>query len=59
VRTSQQKAIAEEIVRDFPGVRSVINDLVVDPKARLLPILVPTGIEAEDNVPGKYVRHTK
>lgn len=59
VRTSQQKAIAEEIVRDFPGVRSVINDLVVDPKARLLPVLAPTGIEAEDKVPGKYVRHTK
>ncbi|HEX6479765.1 MAG TPA: BON domain-containing protein [Ktedonobacteraceae bacterium] len=58
VRTSQQKAIAEEIVRGFPGVRSVINDLVVDPKARLLPVLVPTGIEAGDKVPGKYVRHT-
>jgi hypothetical protein len=35
------------------------NDLVVDPKADLLPIMIPTGVEAEDKVPGKYIRHTK
>ena len=58
VHTSQQKAAAEEIVRKFPGVRSVINDLVVDPKADLLPVMIPTGIVAEDKVPGKYIRHT-
>ncbi len=58
VHTSEQKAVVEEIVRDFPGVRSVINDLVVDPRADLLPVLIPTGIEAEDKVPGKYIRHT-
>jgi osmotically-inducible protein OsmY len=59
VHTPEQRAVVEEIVRDFPGVRSVINDLVVDPKAQLLPALMPTGIEAEDKVPGKYTRHTK
>jgi len=59
VHTSQQKVVAEEIVRHFPGVRSVINVLVVDPKADLLPVMIPTGVEAEDKVPGKYIRHTK
>lgn len=59
VHTSQQKVVAEEIVRHFPGVRSVINDLVVNPKADLLPVMIPTGVEAEDKVPGKYIRHTK
>ena len=59
VHTSQQKAAAEEIARKFPGVRSVINDLVVDPKADLLPVMIPTGIVAEDKVPGKYIRHTQ
>jgi hypothetical protein len=59
VHTSEQRAVVEEIVRDFPGVRSVINDLVVDSRADLLPVLIPTGIEAEDKVPGKYIRHTK
>lgn len=59
VHTSEQKSIAEEIVRNFPGVRSVINDLVVDPKANLLSVMLPTGVEAEDKVPGKYIRHTK
>ncbi len=59
VHTSQQEAAAEEVVGNFPGVRSVINDLVVDPKADLLPVMIPTGVEAEDIVPGKYIRHTK
>jgi osmotically-inducible protein OsmY len=59
VQTSPQKAVAEEIVQHFPGVRSVLNDLVVDPKADLLPVMIPTGVEAEDKVPGKYIRHTK
>jgi osmotically-inducible protein OsmY len=58
VHTDQQKAAAGEIVQHFPGVRSIINDLVVDPKADLQPIMLPTGIEAEDKVPGKYIRHT-
>ena len=59
VHTSQQKAAAEEIIQHFPGVRSVINDLIVDPKADLLPVMMPTGVEAEDQVPGKYIRHTQ
>jgi osmotically-inducible protein OsmY len=59
VHTSQQMAAIEEVVSEFPGVRSVINDLAVDPKADLLPVMLPTGVEAEDKVPGKYIRHTK
>jgi hypothetical protein len=59
VHTRQQKIIAENNVRGFPGVRSVINDLVIDPKADLLPSMLPTGIEAEDQAPGTYIRHTK
>jgi osmotically-inducible protein OsmY/sporulation protein YlmC with PRC-barrel domain len=59
VHTSQQKAAAEEIVRGFPHVRSVINNLVVDPRAELLLVMLPTGVEAEDKVPGKYIRHTQ
>ncbi len=60
VHTSQQKAAAAEIARAFPGVRSLINDLVVDPKAELLRVMASAeGGEAEDIVPGKYIRHTK
>ncbi len=60
VHNSQQKAAAEEIAKNFPGVRSVINDLVVDPKADILRVMSPAeGGEAEDKVPGKYIRHTK
>ncbi|TMC22406.1 MAG: BON domain-containing protein [Chloroflexi bacterium] len=59
VHTKQQLAAVEEVVAKYPGVRSVINDLTVDPNADLLPVLLPTGMENEDKVPGKYVRHTK
>ncbi len=60
VHNGQQKAAAEEIARNFEGVRSVLNDLVVDPKADLLYIMSPAeGGESEDKVPGKYIRHTK
>lgn len=60
VHNSPQKAAAEEIARGFPGVRSVFNDLVVDPKTDLLRIMASSeGGEAEDKVPGKYIRHTK
>ncbi len=60
VHNAQEKAAAEEIARAFPGVRSVVNDLVVDPKAEILNVMasVASG-EAEDIVPGKYIRHTK
>lgn len=60
VHNAQQKAAAEEIAKGFPGVRSVINDLIVDPKADILHVMSPAeGGEAEDKVPGKYIRHTK
>ncbi len=61
VHNEEQKAAATEIARNFPGVRSVINDLVVDPKAALLRVMASAeGGEAEDRVPGgKYIRHTK
>jgi osmotically-inducible protein OsmY len=60
VHNAQQKAAAGEIVRNFPGVRGVINDLVVNPKTDLLYVMArPEGGEAEDIVPGKYIRHTK
>jgi osmotically-inducible protein OsmY len=60
VHTSQQKAAATEIAKNFPGVRSVINDLVVDPKAEMLHVMSPAESgDAKDIVPGKYVRHTQ
>jgi hypothetical protein len=59
VHTNQQKAAAEEIARNFPGVRSVTNDLIVNPKADMLQVMTSTGVEREDKVPGKYIRHTK
>jgi osmotically-inducible protein OsmY len=60
VHTSQQKVDAGEIARVFPGVRSVVNDLVVDPHADILKVMSSSeGGEAEDKIPGKYIRHTK
>jgi len=60
VHNSQQKAAAGEIARKFPGVRSVINDLVIDPKADLLHVMsAAEGGEADDIVPGQYTRHTR
>jgi osmotically-inducible protein OsmY len=60
VHNGQQKAAAEEIARKFPGVRSVVNDLVVDPKADMLHVMsAPEGGESQDKIPGKYVRHTQ
>jgi len=60
VHTSQQKAAAGEIAKSFSGVRSVINDLIIDPKAEMLNVMSPAeGGETKDIVPGKYVRHTQ
>ncbi len=60
VHTIQQKAAAEEIAGKFPGVRSVLNELVVNPKSAMINVMAPAeGGEAEDKVPGKYIRHTK
>jgi osmotically-inducible protein OsmY/uncharacterized protein YrrD len=60
VHTEQQKIDAGEIARAFPGVRSVDNDLVVDPNADILKVMSSSeGGEAGDKIPGKYIRHTK
>jgi osmotically-inducible protein OsmY len=60
VHNQQQKEAAGEIASKFPGVRSVINDLVVNPKADMINVMAaPEGGEATDKVPGKYIRHTK
>jgi osmotically-inducible protein OsmY len=60
VHNGQQKTAAGEIAENFPGVRSVINDLDVDPNATLLHVMsAPEGGETKDVVPGKYVRHTQ
>ncbi|GAC1401372.1 MAG: hypothetical protein NVS4B12_12290 [Ktedonobacteraceae bacterium] len=60
VHTPQQKAAAEEIARSFPHIRGISNTLVVDPNAELIHVMSPAeGGEANDLIPGKYVRHTK
>ena len=60
VRTTAQKSAAGEIARNFPGVRGVINDLVLDPQEDMLRVMAaPEGGEAGDKVPGKYIRHTQ
>lgn len=60
VANAAQRTAAEEIARSFPGVRSVFNDLVIDPQASMLHVMAAAeGGEAEDNVPGQYTRHTK
>ncbi len=60
VHNEQQRAVAEEIVKGFPGVRGVDNDLVVRPHSELLPVMAAAASgEAEDLVPGRYIRHTK
>ena len=60
VRTAQQKAAAEEIAHSFEGVRSVNNELLVNPKTEGLNVMASSaGGDGEDLIPGKYVRHTK
>lgn len=60
VHNSQQKAAAEEIVQMFPHVRSVINDLDIAPNVSLLHVMsAAESGDAEDKVPGEYIRHTK
>lgn len=60
VHTAQQKASAEEIARKFAGVRSVDNNLIVDPNSDMLHVMsAPEGGEAQDKIPGKYIRHTQ
>ncbi len=57
--TGQQKAAAEEIVRNFPGVRSAIYELVVDPWADLRPLMLAAGVAAEDKVHGRFSRYIR
>lgn len=60
VHTVGQKEAAGEIARAFPGVRSVFNDLIVNPNEDMLHVMSSSeGGESQDKVPGKYVRHTK
>jgi osmotically-inducible protein OsmY len=60
VHNKQQKIVAEQIATDFPGARSVVNELVLKPQAELLNVMSSSGTEGtEDIVPGKYIRHTK
>ena len=60
VHTPQQKVAAEEIARAFPNVRGIANTLVVDANADLIHVMSPAeGGEANDLIPGKYIRHTK
>ena len=60
VHTAQQKAAAEEIARSFPHVRGVTNTLVIDANADAIHVMSPAeGGEANDLIPGKYIRHTK
>lgn len=60
VRSAQQKTAAAEVAKKFPGVRGVINDLVVDPSAAMLYVMsAPEGGEARDITPGKFIRHTR
>jgi len=59
VHNGQQKAAAGEIAGNYAGVRSITNDLIVDPQATLLNVMsAPEGGETKDVIPGKYVRHT-
>jgi osmotically-inducible protein OsmY len=59
VHSAREKTAAEEIARAFPGVRSVINDLIINPNAEVLNVMASAaGGEAEDIIPGKYIRHT-
>lgn len=60
VHSGQQKSAAADIAQGFPGVQGVMNDLLVEPGATMLHVMSePEGGEAEDKVPGKYIRHTK
>ena len=60
VHTPQQKAAAEEIAQSFPHVRGVTNTLVIDANADAIHVMSPAeGGEANDLIPGKYIRHTK
>lgn len=59
VRGAGQRAAAGEIAGAFPGVRAVINDLLVDPAGVMLYVMsAPESGEARDITPGRFTRHT-
>lgn len=51
VRTAEARAAAGEIARAMRGVKSVVNDLHVDPNVRVVPVMAGITNE-EDMVPG-------
>lgn len=51
VRTAEARAAAGEIAQATPGVKSVANDLRVDPNVRVVPVMAGITNE-EDMVPG-------
>lgn len=60
VSNAQQKVLAGEIAKKFAGVRSIINDLVIDPSADMLYVMsAQEGGETRDITPGKFTRHTQ
>lgn len=60
VHNVEQKAAAEQIAQNFEGVRSVDNNLVIKSNSGILNVMAASaGGDAEDIVPGKYIRHTK
>jgi osmotically-inducible protein OsmY len=60
VHNNLQKEAAAEITKSVPGVRAVEKDLVLSRDSELLYVMSPTASgEAQDLVPGQYVRHTK
>ena len=60
VHNQDQKQAADQIARSFSGVRAVNNDLVIDPQADILNVMASSmGGEAEDKIPGRYIRHTR
>lgn len=60
VRGAGQRAAAGSIARACPGVRDLINDLVVDPGGAMLYVMsAAEGGEIKDIPPGKFTRHTR
>jgi len=60
VRGAGQRTAAGQIAEACPGVRDLINDLVVDPGGVMLYVMSASeGGEIRDITPGKFVRHTR
>lgn len=60
VRDESQRVAAERIAHSFPGVRTVMNELIIKSVTDTLGVMAPaSGSDTIDRVPGKYIRHTK